>query len=237
MFVNGSGWNEQSLQRTFQRCFLPSYDSFGQTVSEEKNYKNRPIRKKNRLWWPCLLMDWDKMSTLYWGPSIDASYQVPGHLGKGFQRTEVKCEKLTDAKWWQKLPLPLARWVKNLNDNQMTIYVPFPFNLLLVSEKKIFFIFPYGTMLNLQLFSYSWLIFHIQKVESSYTTLLKLIFPKGMKLFAKMFQFYCSNQLYWWRISEYPEKNTELLQVTISLHKVVPSTHRCVLEWYSMKYL
>ena len=35
MFVNGSELNEQSLQRTFQGCFLPSFDSFGQAVSEE----------------------------------------------------------------------------------------------------------------------------------------------------------------------------------------------------------
>ena len=37
MFVNGSGWNEQSAQRTFQRCFSPSYGSFSQTISEENN--------------------------------------------------------------------------------------------------------------------------------------------------------------------------------------------------------
>jgi hypothetical protein len=36
MFVNGSEINEQSLERTFQGCFLPSFDSFGQAVSEEK---------------------------------------------------------------------------------------------------------------------------------------------------------------------------------------------------------
>jgi hypothetical protein len=29
MFVNGSGRNEQSLWRTFHRCFLPSFSSFG----------------------------------------------------------------------------------------------------------------------------------------------------------------------------------------------------------------
>jgi hypothetical protein len=29
MFVNGSGENEQSLERTFHRCFLPSFTSFG----------------------------------------------------------------------------------------------------------------------------------------------------------------------------------------------------------------
>jgi hypothetical protein len=27
--VNGSGQNEQSLERTFHRCFLPSFTSFG----------------------------------------------------------------------------------------------------------------------------------------------------------------------------------------------------------------
>jgi hypothetical protein len=36
MFVNGSGQNEQSLERTFHRCFLPSFTSFGCGVSEEK---------------------------------------------------------------------------------------------------------------------------------------------------------------------------------------------------------
>ena len=37
MLVNGSGQNEQSLQRTVHKYFLPSFDSFGQKVSEEKN--------------------------------------------------------------------------------------------------------------------------------------------------------------------------------------------------------
>jgi hypothetical protein len=40
MFINGSGRNEQSLQRTFHRCFLPSFSSFGQAVSEEKIFLN-----------------------------------------------------------------------------------------------------------------------------------------------------------------------------------------------------
>jgi hypothetical protein len=74
MFVNGSGRNEQSLQRTLQRCFQRSYGSFSQTVSEMKNLKNQPIRNKNRLWWPCLLTDRDELSNLYRGLSIDASY-------------------------------------------------------------------------------------------------------------------------------------------------------------------
>jgi hypothetical protein len=36
MLVNGSGHNEQSLVRTFHRCFLPSFTSLGRGVSEEK---------------------------------------------------------------------------------------------------------------------------------------------------------------------------------------------------------
>jgi hypothetical protein len=40
MLVNGSGWNEQSLQRTFHWSFLPSFGSFGQAVSVEKIFKN-----------------------------------------------------------------------------------------------------------------------------------------------------------------------------------------------------
>ena len=41
MFINESGRNEQSLQRTFHRCFLPSFGSFRQGVSEEKIFKNQ----------------------------------------------------------------------------------------------------------------------------------------------------------------------------------------------------
>ena len=66
--------------------FLPSFGSFGQAVSEEKIFKNRPIRNKNCQWWPCLLMDQNEMSNLYRGPSIDASYQVSYHLAQRFQR-------------------------------------------------------------------------------------------------------------------------------------------------------
>jgi hypothetical protein len=41
-------------------------------------------------------MDRKKMSNLYKGPSIDASYQVSVHLAVGFQRRRLKCEKLAD---------------------------------------------------------------------------------------------------------------------------------------------
>jgi hypothetical protein len=36
-------------------------------------------------------------------------------LAEGFQRRRLKCEKLKDDKWWQKLTLPLARWAKNVD--------------------------------------------------------------------------------------------------------------------------
>jgi hypothetical protein len=65
-------------------------------VSEEKTFKNRPIRNKNYLWRPRLLMDRDKISNHNRGPSIDASYQVSVHLAEGYQRRRLKCEKLTD---------------------------------------------------------------------------------------------------------------------------------------------
>jgi hypothetical protein len=49
-------------------------------------FRNQPIRNKNGLWRPYLLTDRDEMSIFYWGPAIDASYQVSVHLAKRFQR-------------------------------------------------------------------------------------------------------------------------------------------------------
>jgi hypothetical protein len=46
MFDNRSGRNEQSLQRNFHRCFLPSFGSFGQAVSEEKILKKSAKQKQ-----------------------------------------------------------------------------------------------------------------------------------------------------------------------------------------------
>ena len=89
MFVNGSERHKQSQQRTFHGCFLPSFGTFGQPVLEEKNFLNQPIRNKNCLWWPCLLMDRNGMSNLYKGPFIDASYQVSVHLAKRLQKRRI----------------------------------------------------------------------------------------------------------------------------------------------------
>ena len=66
-------------------------------------------------------MDRDEMSILYRGPSIDASYQVSVHLAEGVSEEKIKMWKVNgrqtmDAKWWQKLTLPLARWAKKGED-------------------------------------------------------------------------------------------------------------------------
>ena len=80
MFVNGLGRNEQSLQRTIHRCFLPSFSSFGQAVSEEI-FRNRSIRNK-----PVVAMFVNEMSNLYKRTFLRSSYQVSVHLAMWFQR-------------------------------------------------------------------------------------------------------------------------------------------------------
>ena len=55
-------------------------------IQRRRFFRNEPIRNKNCLWRPCLLMDHDEMSNLYRGPSIDVSYQVSVHLAEGCQR-------------------------------------------------------------------------------------------------------------------------------------------------------
>jgi hypothetical protein len=79
--MGGSVLSFLKAERTFQGCFLPSFDSFGLAVSDETIFlRNQPIRNKNCLWRPCLLTDRDEMSILYRGHAIDASYQVTFHL-------------------------------------------------------------------------------------------------------------------------------------------------------------
>jgi 3-methyladenine DNA glycosylase Tag len=57
-----------------------------QFVSEKKIVRNRPIRKKNFLWRPCLSTDRNEKCNLYRRPSIVASYQVSVHMAKQFER-------------------------------------------------------------------------------------------------------------------------------------------------------
>jgi hypothetical protein len=112
MFVNRLGRNEQSLWRlssfTFHILIFSSENPrpnelklgrkhLWKVLSKECTFCSDPltvvamfVRNKNCLWRPCLLMDRNKMSILYRGPSIDASYQVSVHLTKRFQRRRFK---------------------------------------------------------------------------------------------------------------------------------------------------
>jgi len=58
MSVNGSGQNVQSLERTFHRCFLPSFSSFGWGVSEEKikMWKVNGGQTPDAKWWQTLTL-------------------------------------------------------------------------------------------------------------------------------------------------------------------------------------
>jgi hypothetical protein len=58
MFVNGSWQNEQSLERTFHRCFLPSFTSFGWGVSEQKikMWKVNGWQMMDVKWWQKLTL-------------------------------------------------------------------------------------------------------------------------------------------------------------------------------------
>ena len=85
-------------------------------LTEEKNFRNQPIRNKNCLWWPSLLTDRDKMSDLYRGPSIDASYQVSVHLAKWFHRRRFK--KSAN----QKQELPVVAYLLMDRDKMSNIY-------------------------------------------------------------------------------------------------------------------
>jgi hypothetical protein len=74
MFVNGSGQNEQLLERTFHRCFLSSFSWFGWGVSEEKikmwkvNGRQMPNDGKSSLclWQGELKMQWCLICTKKW---------------------------------------------------------------------------------------------------------------------------------------------------------------------------
>ena len=46
MFATRSGRNKPFLMKTFHRCFLLRFGSFGQVVSEEKIFRNRPNQKQ-----------------------------------------------------------------------------------------------------------------------------------------------------------------------------------------------
>ena len=81
MFVNRSGRNKQpSIDASYQVLV-----HLAKRFQRRRFFRNRPIRNKNCLWRPCLLTDWYKMSNLYRGPSIKASYQASFIWQNGFR--------------------------------------------------------------------------------------------------------------------------------------------------------
>jgi hypothetical protein len=67
------------------------------------------------------LMDWDEMSNLYEGPFHKCFLPSFISFGWGVSEERIKMWKVnddgrqtTDAKWWQKFTLPLARWAKKI---------------------------------------------------------------------------------------------------------------------------
>jgi hypothetical protein len=68
MFVHRSGQNEQSLERTFHRCFLPSFSSFGWGVSEEKIKMQKVNGRKttDTKWWQNVHRDMNESKTNKW---------------------------------------------------------------------------------------------------------------------------------------------------------------------------
>ena len=141
MFVNRWGRNEHSIQRTFQRCFLPSFGSFSKAVSEEKIFRNRPIRNKNCLWWPCLLLDQDKISNLHRGVAIDTSLQVSVYLDKQLKRRQFL--EINQSKTRTAVPTMFVNGSGKIEQNsQRTCHRCFPSSFgsfgQTVSEEKIF---------------------------------------------------------------------------------------------------
>ena len=88
----------------------------GKQFQRRRFFRNQPIRKKHGLWWPCLLTDRDKITTLYRGPSIDTSYKISVHLGKRFQRRRF----LKSANQKQELPVA-AMFVNGSGQNEQSL--------------------------------------------------------------------------------------------------------------------
>ena len=85
-------------------------DHLAKRFQRRRFSRNQPVRNKNCLWWPCLLMDRNLIIILYRGPSKDASYQILIHLAKRFQsRRFFRNQPIRNKNclWW---PYLLTDW-------------------------------------------------------------------------------------------------------------------------------
>ena len=90
-------------------------------LQRRRFFRNQPIRNKNCLWGAMFVNGLGQNEQ-----SLERTFHICflhsfTSFGWGVsEEIRLKCEKLTDdrrqmtdAKWWQKLTLPLARWAKN----------------------------------------------------------------------------------------------------------------------------
>jgi hypothetical protein len=94
MFVKRSGQMSNVYRNPFHICFIPSFGSFDQAVTEEKIFFF--IKLTNQTQELHMLAMSVNGSGRNKQPSIDSSYQVSVHLAKQFQMRRLKCVKLTD---------------------------------------------------------------------------------------------------------------------------------------------
>jgi hypothetical protein len=78
-------------------------------VIEKKIFKNKPIRNKNYLWWPCLLTDQDEMSNedllIFFKSSLKQLYQMNRNLiGSILGRSSIKMAHLVSIRLQTWLP-------------------------------------------------------------------------------------------------------------------------------------
>jgi hypothetical protein len=97
-------------------------------------FRNRPIRNKNCLWRPCLLMNRHEISNLYRGLSIDASYQVSFHLVMRFQKRRFETRISCGGHVWKRIGTKWAIIIEDLHRCFLPSVVSFGHA---VSEEKI----------------------------------------------------------------------------------------------------
>jgi hypothetical protein len=110
LFMDQNGMSNSHRGPSIDTSYYVSFHLANYISCFRVDIRNRPIRNKNCLWWPCLLMDRDNMSNLYREPSIDASYQVLVHMAKRFQRRRFFRNQPIRNKnclWW---PCLLTEW-------------------------------------------------------------------------------------------------------------------------------